>query len=91
MKTRPTVTKSLLIACLLSVVVYSVARAKDNIAIKFGVLPALQALPLFVAESRGLFSKHGVDVELILFNTTAEKDIALVLSLIHISEPTRPY
>ena len=78
MKTRPTVTKSLLIACLLSLVVYSVARAKDNIAIKFGVLPALQALPLFVAESRGLFSKHGVDVELILFNTTAEKDIALV-------------
>jgi NitT/TauT family transport system substrate-binding protein len=78
MKTSLKFKKILLIACLFSLTVYSGVLAKDKMTMKFGVLPALQALPLFVAESRGLFSKHGVDVELILFNTTAEKDIALV-------------
>ena len=51
--------------------------AQDKPLIRFGVLPALQALPLFVAESKGLFSKNGLNVDLILFNTAGEKDIAL--------------
>ncbi|MFH0959334.1 MAG: ABC transporter substrate-binding protein [Pseudomonadota bacterium] len=78
MRTRFEFTKSLVAACLFLLVVCSDGLAKDEIAIKFGVLPALQSLPLFVAESKGFFAKHGLDVELILFNTTAEKDIALV-------------
>ncbi len=45
--------------------------------VKFGVLPVLQALPLFVAFENGYFKENGLDVELIMFNTAAEKDIAL--------------
>ena len=45
--------------------------------IKFGSIPALQSLPIYVAESVGLFEKEGLDVDVIQFNTAAEKDIAL--------------
>ncbi|MGC8907244.1 MAG: ABC transporter substrate-binding protein [Desulfomonilaceae bacterium] len=45
--------------------------------IKFGVLPVLQALPLFVAQDKGMFRGHGVSVQLTPFNTASEKDIAL--------------
>lgn len=55
----------------------SVGLAQNKVVMKFGVLPALQALPLFVAESKNIFPKFGLDVDLILFNTAAEKDIAL--------------
>lgn len=78
MKTNFWCAKVFLVAGVLSLALFSGVSAKDKTTINFGVLPALQALPLFVAESRGLFSKNGVNVDLILFNTTAEKDIALV-------------
>lgn len=45
--------------------------------IKFGSIPALQSLPIYIAEDAGLFEKEGLDVEVIQFNTAAEKDIAL--------------
>jgi len=45
--------------------------------IKFGALPVLQALPLYVAQDKGLFQKNGVSVQLVPFNTASEKDIAL--------------
>jgi len=45
--------------------------------LKFGVLPVLQALPLFVAQDKGMFRAHGVSVQLAPFNTASEKDIAL--------------
>lgn len=45
--------------------------------IRFGTLPVLQALPLYVAEEKGVFTKHGVAVELVPFNTATEKDMAL--------------
>ena len=78
MKNKRWFGKCLLVAGALSMALFSGVLAKDKMTINFGVLPALQALPLFVADSRGLFSKNGVNVDLILFNTTAEKDIALV-------------
>lgn len=43
----------------------------------FGVLQVLQALPLFVAEEQGFFEKAGLDVELVPFQSAADKDIAL--------------
>ncbi|MGD9818816.1 MAG: ABC transporter substrate-binding protein [Desulfomonilaceae bacterium] len=49
----------------------------DPVKIKFGSIPALQSLPIYVADDRGLFSKEGLEVEVIQFNTAAEKDIAL--------------
>lgn len=50
----------------------------EVVKIKFGSIPALQSLPIYVAEAEGLFQKEGLDVEVIQFNTAAEKDIALV-------------
>jgi NitT/TauT family transport system substrate-binding protein len=45
--------------------------------IRFGTLPVLQALPLFVARDKGLFAKEKLNVELVPFNTASERDIAL--------------
>ncbi len=53
------------------------ASTQETVKIRFGVLPVLQALPLFVAKDKGLFENTGIRVELIPFNTAAEKDIAL--------------
>jgi NitT/TauT family transport system substrate-binding protein len=52
-------------------------QAEEPAKIRFGALPVLQALPLFVAQEKGIFAKHGANVELIPFNAAAEKDIAL--------------
>lgn len=62
---------------LASVAMSALAQAGEPTKIRFGVLPVLQALPLFVAQEKGIFAKHGLDVELVPFNTAAEKDIAL--------------
>jgi len=45
--------------------------------IRFGTLPVLQALPLFVAAEKGFFSASGVKVELEPFQSATEKDVAL--------------
>jgi len=52
-------------------------KTEQQVKIRFGVLPVMQALPLYVAQDRGYFKEHGVDVELITFNTAADKDIAM--------------
>jgi NitT/TauT family transport system substrate-binding protein len=44
--------------------------------IRFGVLPVVQALPLFVAADRGFFKDEALDVELVTFNSALEKDVA---------------
>jgi NitT/TauT family transport system substrate-binding protein len=46
-------------------------------AIPFGTIPVLQALPLFVAAEKGFFKEQGLNVEIVLFNSAMEKDIAL--------------
>lgn len=45
--------------------------------LSFGVLPVVQALPLFVAAEKGFFAAEGIQVELITFNSAVDKDIAL--------------
>lgn len=70
------VLRSLITFVLIAVSLTNIA-AQEKPLIRFGVLPALQALPFFVAESKGLFSKNGLNVDLILFNTAGEKDVAL--------------
>lgn len=50
---------------------------KEPAKIRFGALPVLQCLPIYVAQDKGLFAKAGVNVDVIPFNTAAEKDIAL--------------
>ena len=44
--------------------------------IRFGVLPVIQALPLFVAAEKGFFKEEGLDVDLVAFNSALEKDVA---------------
>ncbi len=73
------VTLVTLIAALLLNPQGQVARAAD---MRVGVIPALQALPVFVAKDQGLFEKHGVDVELVMFSSAGDKDIALISNAI---------
>lgn len=51
--------------------------AKPSPPIKFGTLPVIQALPLFVAAEKGYFSEAGLNVELVPFSSAMEKDVAL--------------
>jgi NitT/TauT family transport system substrate-binding protein len=53
----------------------SALAASEPIA--FGTLPALQALPLYVAQEQGFFAAEGVAVELVPFRSGLEKDAAL--------------
>jgi len=50
-------------------------RAAEEIS--FGVLPVMQALPLFVAQEKDLFAEEGVEVKLIPFRSGLEKDAAM--------------
>ncbi len=45
--------------------------------IKFGTIPVLQSLPLFVASEKGFFKEQDLSVEVVLFSSAMEKDIAL--------------
>jgi NitT/TauT family transport system substrate-binding protein len=51
--------------------------AQQTKPIAFGVLPVVQALPLFVAQEKGLFDEAGVKVDLVPFRTALEKDVAM--------------
>ncbi len=46
-------------------------------SLKFGILPNEEALPIYVAEQEGLFEKYGLDVEIVLFESAAERDAAI--------------
>jgi NitT/TauT family transport system substrate-binding protein len=52
------------------------AQKASSFVIKFGTLPVIQALPLFVASEKGYFAQEGIDVELVPFNSALEKDVA---------------
>lgn len=45
--------------------------------LRVGLLPIVDALPMYVAESEGYFREQGVEVELILFGSALERDAAL--------------
>lgn len=55
------------------------AAASASPVIRFGTLPVVQALPLFVASDKGFFRDEGLDVELIRFNSALEKDVAFTV------------
>ncbi|MBS3909856.1 MAG: ABC transporter substrate-binding protein [Actinobacteria bacterium] len=50
---------------------------KEAVKIKIGTLPTEDALPIYVAKQKELFSEVGVDVEVIVFNSAQERDAAL--------------
>jgi len=74
MKRTTTITVLLILAAMVALFPGS-TKAADKIA--FGVLPVMQALPLFVAQEKGLFAEEGVEVELIPFRSGLEKDAAM--------------
>lgn len=51
--------------------------SQQTAIIKYGVLPVIQALPLFVAREKGYFREAGLQVELVNFNSALEKDVAI--------------
>lgn len=53
----------------------SQAAEKTN-SFKFGTIPVLQSLSLFVASEKGFFKEQGLNVEIVTFNSAMEKDIA---------------
>ncbi len=63
--------------CLSAALCMGETSASKKVTIRFGALPVLQALSLYVAQDKGIFARLGVDVELIPFSAAAEKDIAL--------------
>jgi NitT/TauT family transport system substrate-binding protein len=73
------IVRSLIFGCFLclSLISPSLLCAGDEPTIKFGALPVLQALPLFVAMENSLFVKKGVKVEIVPFSNASEKDIAM--------------
>lgn len=46
-------------------------------SLKVGILPNEEILPLYVAKEEGLFEKHGVNIEIVNFQSAAERDAAL--------------
>ena len=50
--------------------------AKTPSIIKFGTIPVLQSLSIFVANEKGFFKEQRLNVEVVLFNSAMEKDIA---------------
>lgn len=53
-------------------------RHKDSLALKIGVLPTLDCLPIYVAKDCGLFDSTKADIRLKLFNSQIDGDQALV-------------
>lgn len=68
---------ALITAVLLLCLTGSPASAQQSKPIAFGVLPVVQALPLFVAQEKGLFKEAGIQVDLVPFRTAMEKDVAM--------------
>ena len=51
---------------------------KDSTAIRLGVLPTMECLPFYYADSTGLFDSLGVNVHLVTFDAAMDADTAFV-------------
>ena len=51
-------------------------KENDEVTLRIGVLPVIDTLPLYVAESEGLFEREGINVELVEFSSAMERDAA---------------
>jgi NitT/TauT family transport system substrate-binding protein len=73
---KPIIAAALLCTLLTSICGYASSSEKP-LSIQFGTIPVLQSLPLFVAAEKGFFREQGLSVDIVLFNSAMEKDIAL--------------
>jgi len=64
----------LLVLCLASCSSQDVNLSNEPVQIKIAALPVLDTLPMYVADSSGLFSKHGVEVTLIPVGSAPKRD-----------------
>lgn len=55
-----------------------VSGSKETLRLRVGLLPIVDALPMYVAEAEGYFKEQNVEVELTLFGSALERDSALV-------------
>lgn len=71
--------KRLLLFVLMLLIIYPAAAPASASAktLNFGVLPVIQALPLFVADEAGFFKAEGIDVKIVPFRTALDKDVAM--------------
>ncbi len=68
----------LIISIFLALLLSGCGQAEnDEDMIKVGILPNEEVLPLFVAEEEGFFEKHGINVEVVNFQSAAERDAAI--------------
>ncbi len=69
--------RKILIVLLLSFLLLGCSGEKSE-KIKVGILPIEDSLPLVVAKEEGFFEKHGLNVEIVSFNSALERDAALM-------------
>lgn len=50
----------------------------EKATLKFGTLPRILDLPLYVAQQEGFFQKQGIEVELVPFRSAMERDTVLL-------------
>jgi len=77
MKKKPSHSLGILLCALLLLSLSACRRADQEnkpTPLRIGVLPILDALPLYVAESEGYFSSQGIAVDLIPVASAAERD-----------------
>ncbi len=58
----------------LSTACSSVAQTPEPVTLRIAVLPILDALPMYVAQTNGYFNSEGVEVEFIPVSSAAERD-----------------
>jgi NitT/TauT family transport system substrate-binding protein len=78
MPTRPTrlvlVSIALMVALSLSACATAVQPTGAPVTLKMAILPLIDALPMYVAEQEGLFTKGGLQVELMPVGAAPERD-----------------
>ncbi len=67
----------LVVLLLLSIIGCNKTGNNEKVTLKLGMLSIEDNLPFFVAEKEGLFAGHGVQVQLVPFNSARDRDIAL--------------
>jgi len=77
------VIRRLYIIFIFMIFVMLLSCSKKGDVIKVGILPAIDSLPLIVAEAEGLFEEEGISLELVMFNSALEKESAVLSSALH--------
>lgn len=50
---------------------------KETMSLSFGAMPAVDSLPLYIAEKEGFFTEEGLDLDLQAFKSPKDRDAAL--------------